>query len=255
MLGEYTSPEWEKMRRRIVEKNGKVALITGGVGGLGLATAVRYTEQGFAVAICDRKDGTDRHMPRGSKFYHLDVTDEEEATEVAAHVVEDFGGLDVVVDYAGITKDRSFEKMTCDDFTRVVAVSLTGSWIVAHTCLPFLKKRGGGNIILVSSINGVAAVIGQTNYGPAKAGVAQLARDLGRELARFNILVNAIAPGYCDTEMVAAVPKDVMDNVVLPQIWLRRLGKPSEIADAAYWLGVQTFMTGEVLHINGGMAH
>lgn len=237
-------------RKDTVMNMKKVVLITGASRGIGKAAVLRFASEGFAVAVCDVNE-PDFGLPEGSHFYRLDVTDLRAAEGVATQVVADMGSIDVLVSNAGITRDGMLRKMSLDDFKKVIEVNLTGGWIMAKVCAPLMKE--GGSIVFVTSCN-ARGCIGQANYSASKAGLKGLAGALTLELARSGIRVNAVAPGYTMTEMVARIPEEVRRDKIVPQILLGRLGVVEEIADAIFYVGAKaTFMNGEEVAVNGGM--
>ncbi len=244
------APDVGKTRRIVMEYAGRVALVTGGARGIGWATVLRFAVAGFKVAVCDVNEPAEP-LPEGSRFYRLDVTDFDEAEKVAAQVVAELGGLDVLVSNAGITKDRMLKRMTLAEFKAVIDVNLTGGWIMAKVCTPYMKA--GGSIVYITSCNEHGAA-GQTNYSASKAGLEGLARSLALELTRRSgIRVNAVAPGYTLTPMVAKMDPAIQENIK-NLLLMQRFGGMKEIADAIYYVGVEaTFMTGKTLSVDGGV--
>jgi len=237
----------------------QVVLVTGGTRGIGLAISERMLASGAKVAAGYSRDeeaakqfvaehGTNVSVHQGN------IGNSEDCERVVREVIEEHGKLDVLVNNAGITADRTVRKMSPDDWDRVVQVNLSGAFYLSRAVLQHMLDRGSGRIINISSVIGEKGNIGQANYAAAKSGLFGLTTSLALETARKGITVNAVTPGYIETEMVAAVPAEAMEKVVA-QIPLGRLGKPEEVARVVEFLAdpESGYITGEVYGINGGL--
>ena len=197
--------------------DGKVAIITGGASGIGKKTAEIFSKEGAAIAIFDvNRDAlnqTEKEIrDNGGKCngYVVDVTNFEDVTEKVKEVIEDFGEIDVLVNNAGITRDNFLTKMEIDDWNKVIAINLTGTFNCAKAVAPYMMEKNKGNIVNVSSVVGVYGNIGQTNYAASKAGVIGLTKTWAKEFAKKGIRVNAVAPGFIKTPMTDKVPEKVL---------------------------------------------
>ena len=234
----------------------KQAIVTGGTRGIGKAIAVCLKEAGFNVAAT--YGGNDEAAAQfkeetGIGVYKWDVSDAAACEEGIARIEADQGPTDVLVNNAGITRDGAFHKMTAEQWRAVMSTNLDSAFYMTRPVINGMRERGYGRIVNISSINGQKGQFGQANYSAAKAGLIGFTRALAHETARKGITVNAIAPGYIGTDMVAAMDEKVLDSIVA-QIPVGRLGTPEEIADAVLYLAGDKagFMTGAVLTINGG---
>jgi 3-oxoacyl-[acyl-carrier protein] reductase len=237
----------------------KVVIVTGGAAGIGRATARRFAQDGARVAVWDVKDA---ETPEGF-FQKVDVTNAAEVEAAVAEVVERWGRIDVLVNNAGILRDHQLIKwkegqklaeMSERDFDAVVSVNLKGVFLCTRAVAPRMIEGGGGVILNASSIVGLYGNFGQTNYAATKAGVINMTRTWARELGRYNIRVNAVAPGFIATEMVTAMPEKVL-QVMVAHTPLGRMGKPEDIAEAYFWLAsdAASFVHGTVLSVDGGL--
>ncbi len=241
---------------------GKVALVTGGSRGIGRAIAVALAEDGCDVAInyasspqtaeetCDLV----RQRGRRSIAYKANIANDEENHVMVAAVKADLGPIQILVNNAGITRDKTFVKMTYELWKEVLDVDLTGPAMVTHEVLRDMLESGWGRIVFITSIVGQIGNFGQSNYAVAKGGLISLTRTLAREVARKGITVNAVAPGFIETDMTAAVPPEALESV-RKSTPVGRLGKPEEVAEAVRFLVAPhaAFITGEVLNVNGGL--
>jgi acetoacetyl-CoA reductase len=186
--------------------------------------------------------------------YPVDVADFDSCKECVGRIVQEVGPVDILVNNAGITRDTTFKKMTKSDWDIVIRTNLDSVFNMTKHVLDGMVDRGWGRIINVSSVNGSKGAFGQTNYSAAKAGMHGFTKALALEVARKGVTVNTISPGYIGTKMVIAIPKDVLDSKILPQIPLNRLGKPEEIAGLIIYLcsDEAAFVTGANIAINGG---
>lgn len=234
----------------------RVAIVTGGTRGIGEAISLALQEAGCTVAAnyagnAERaKAFTDR---TGIATYRWDVSDHEACAEGVKQVEADLGPIDIVVNNAGITRDGVLAKMTYADWKDVIDTNLGGCFNMAQATFGGMVKRGWGRIVNIGSINGQAGQYGQVNYAAAKSGIHGFTKALAQEGAKKGVTVNAIAPGYIDTDMVAAVPQDVLAKIVA-KIPVGRLGQANEIARAVAFLCSEDagFVTGSTLSVNGG---
>jgi len=234
----------------------RIALVTGGVSGIGAATARLLKEKGYLVAV--NYYGNDEEAEQFVKdtsipAYSWNVADFMASQEGVAKVVADIGPIDILVNNAGITRDGTLHKMTEEQWCSVIDVDLGGCFNMCRAVIESMRERRFGRIVNISSVNGLSGQFGQTNYAAAKAGVIGFTKALALEGASRNITANAIAPGYTDTVMVAAVPEEAL-KAVLAGVPVGRLGTPQEIARAVLFLVEDEagFVTGETLSVNGG---
>ena len=235
----------------------RTALVTGGTRGIGAAIGRALKASGYRVAASYHGNDTAAtkfKMESGIPIYKWDVGSFDACTEGVREVVADFGPIDVLVNNAGITKDSTFHKMTPEQWSAVVNTNLGSLFNMTRQVIEGMRARKFGRIINISSINGQKGQFGQVNYSAAKAGDIGFTKALALENAKGGITVNAICPGYINTEMVQAVPKDVLEKSILPLIPVGRLGEPEEIARAVLFLAAEEagFITGSTLSINGG---
>ena len=235
----------------------RVALVTGGTRGIGAAISKGLKEAGFNVAA--NYAGNDEAAnafkeETGIPVFKFDVADPTGAEEGIKAVEGALGPIDVLVNNAGITRDKMFHRMTYDQWSQVIRTNLDSMFTMTRPLIEGMQSRNFGRIVIISSINGQKGQAGQTNYSAAKAGVVGFAKALAQENASKGITVNVIAPGYIATEMVKAVPEDVLKAKILPQIPVGRLGEAEEIARAVAFLASDEagFITGSTLSINGG---
>ncbi len=234
----------------------RVAIVTGGTRGIGEAVSTALKEQGFTVAasyagnVERAKAFTER---TGIATYQWDVADHEACLASCAQIAADLGPIDVVVNNAGITRDGTLLRMSYEAWKEVIDTNLGGCFNMAKATFPGMLERGWGRIVNIGSINGQAGQYGQVNYAAAKSGIHGFTKALAQEGAKKGVTVNAIAPGYIDTDMVAAVPAEVLAKIVA-KIPVGRLGQASEIARAVGFLCSDDggFITGSTLSINGG---
>ncbi len=244
-----------------IDLSGKNALVTGASQGLGEAIATRFHEAGACVAINyfpdqegvqQRKaENLVKRLGSRSAAFAADVCHSGEVQQLCAAAVERFGPLDIIINNAGIVRDRTLAKMTDEEWDAVIDTNLSGVFRVCRAGAPLL--RDGGRIVNLSSVSAAVGLFGQSNYAAAKAGVIGLTRTLSRELARRNITVNAVAPGLVLTEMGQTVPEAVREKWSA-EIPLGRFAEPREIADAVLFLcsDLASYLTGQTLHLNGG---
>jgi acetoacetyl-CoA reductase len=235
---------------------GKVAIVTGGTRGIGRAICEALQADGFTV-VANYAGNDDKARAfsdeTGIPAYKWDVGDYDACMTGCEQVSGEVGPVDAVINNAGITRDGTLLKMTYDDWNEVMRINLGGCFNMAKACFPGMKERGWGRIVNIGSINGQAGQYGQVNYAAAKSGIHGFTKALAQEGARFGITVNAIAPGYIDTDMVAAVPEAVLEKIVA-KIPVGRLGQAEEIARGVSFLCSEKagFVTGSTMSINGG---
>ncbi|RMF13764.1 MAG: acetoacetyl-CoA reductase, partial [Alphaproteobacteria bacterium] len=221
-----------------MSENERVALVTGGTRGIGAAIAQMLHDHGFKVAA--NYHGNDErarafHEDTGIPVYKWDVADYEACQAGIAKVMADLGPIDVLVNNAGITRDATLVKMTRDMWDEVIDTNLGSCFNMCKGVFASMRERGYGRIVNIGSINGQAGQYGQVNYAAAKSGIHGFTKALAQEGARFGITVNAVAPGYIDTDMVASVPQHILEKIIA-KIPVGRLGKPEEIARAVLFL-------------------
>lgn len=234
----------------------RVAIVTGGTRGIGEAISVMLRDEGMVVAANyagNDERAQDFTRRTGIKSYKWDVADFEACQQGCARVAADLGPVDVLVNNAGITRDTTILKMTYQQWKEVIDTNLGGCFNMAKGVFPAMRERKWGRIVNIGSINGQAGQYGQVNYAAAKSGIHGFTKALAQEGAKFGVTVNAIAPGYIDTDMVAAVPGDVLEKIVA-RIPVGRLGGAHEIARGVAFLASEAagFVTGSTLSINGG---
>jgi len=232
------------------------------MGGLGEAICMKLERMGIRVVVTHSpsntkyKDWLHEMESQGHKFsaYPCDVTDFESCTKMVAQVTKEIGPIDILINNAGITRDMTFKKMTKVDWDAVIHTNLDSVFNVTKPIVDGMVERAWGRVINVSSVNGQKGAFGQTNYSAAKAGMHGFTKALALEVARKGVTVNTISPGYIGTKMVLAIPKDVLDSKILPQIPIGRLGKPEEVAGLCAYLASDeaAFVTGANIAINGG---
>ena len=243
----------------------RVALITGGAAGIGKATAERFVEEGAQVVICDlnAEAGQAVAATLGVDFYRVNIADRQAAQAWVDAVMEKYGRIDILVNNAGVLRDGQLVKvkegeltgfMTEEQFDLVISVNLKGVFNCTQAVAPVMIKQGGGVILNASSIVGLDGNFGQTNYVATKAGVIGMTKVWARELGRYGIRVNAVAPGFTLTEMVQQMPQKVLDGMIA-RTPLRRMGQPRDIANAYLFLASDEagFISGETLRVDGGI--
>ena len=240
----------------------RIALVTGGMGGLGEAICMKLEKMGIKVVVT-YSPGNTKHgdwlkemKAQGHDFaaYPCDVSDFDSCQKMVAQVTKDLAPIDILINNAGITRDMTFKKMTKVDWDAVMKTNLDSVFNVTKPVVDGMVERGWGRVINVSSVNGQKGAFGQTNYSAAKAGMHGFSKALALEVARKGVTVNTISPGYIGTKMVLAIPKDVLDTKIIPQIPMGRLGKPDEVAGLCAYLASDeaAFLTGANIAINGG---
>ena len=240
----------------------RVALVTGGMGGLGEAICIKLAALGYTVVTTYSRANTKaepwlREMrERGYQFhaYPCDVADWDSCVACVRQISDEIGPVEVLVNNAGITRDMTFRKMDRAGWDTVIHTNLDSCFNMTKQVCDGMVDRGWGRIINISSVNGQKGAFGQTNYSAAKAGMHGFSKALALEVARKGVTVNTISPGYIGTKMVMAIPKDVLDTKIVPQIPMGRLGKPEEVAGLVAYLASDeaAFVTGANIAINGG---
>ena len=242
--------------------NARVVLVTGGMGGLGEVISTKMSAAGYRVAVT-YSPGNTKHgewvadmKAQGHDIFAVpcDVADLDSCAKAVTDVRDKVGEVDVLVNNAGITRDMTFKKMDKVNWDAVMRTNLDSLFNMSKQVLDGMTERGWGRVINVSSVNGSKGAFGQTNYSAAKAGVHGFTKALALEVAKKNVTVNTISPGYIGTKMVMAIPREVLDSKILPQIPLGRLGKPEEVAGLIIYLASEeaAFVTGANIAINGG---
>ncbi|WP_019831200.1 acetoacetyl-CoA reductase [Sphingomonas sp. PR090111-T3T-6A] len=234
----------------------RVAIVTGGTRGIGEAISVALRDMGVKVAANYAGDDAKAQAfteKTGIPAYKWDVSDFDACHAGVEKVEADLGPVDIIVNNAGITRDSTILKQSYEQWKAVIDTNLGGCFNMAKATFPGMRQRGWGRIVNIGSINGQAGQYGQVNYAAAKSGIHGFTKALAQEGAKFGVTVNAIAPGYIDTDMVAAVPEDVLEKIVA-KIPVGRLGHASEIARGVAFLVAEDggFITGSTLSINGG---
>jgi len=235
---------------------GRVALVTGGSRGIGEAISKALKADGYEVAATyagnDEKAAAFTEAT-GIKTYKWNVGDYQSSADGIAKVEADLGPVEVVVANAGITRDAMFHRMTPEQWNEVIATNLTGVFNTVHPVWPGMRERKFGRVVVISSINGQKGQAGQVNYAATKAGDLGIVKSLAQEGARAGITANAICPGYIGTEMVRAIPEDVLNSKIIPQIPAGRLGEPEEIARCVCFLASDDagFINGSTISANG----
>jgi len=240
----------------------RIALVTGGMGGLGEAICFKLAALGYTVVTTYSPGNTRAQQwlqamkAQGFEFhaYACDVTDWESCQACVRKLAAELGPVDVLVNNAGITRDMTFKKMDKVNWDSVMHTNLDSCFNMAKQVCDGMVDRSWGRIINISSVNGQKGAFGQTNYSAAKAGMHGFTKALALEVARKGVTVNTISPGYIGTKMVTAIPKEVLDSKIIPQIPMGRLGKPEEVAGLVAYLASEeaAFVTGANIAINGG---
>ena len=240
----------------------RMAIVTGGMGGLGEAICIKLARMGYKVLTTCSPGNTKRvawledMKKQGMDFkaYEIDVADFASCQAGVTKIQSECGPIDVLVNNAGITRDTTFRKMDKESWDAVMHTNLDSVFNMTKPVIDSMAERGWGRVINVSSVNGQKGAFGQTNYSAAKAGMHGFTKAAALEYARKGVTVNTISPGYIGTKMVMAIPKEVLDSKIIPQIPLGRLGKPEEVAGLVAYLCSEeaAFVTGANIAINGG---
>ena len=240
----------------------KIAVVTGGMGGLGESISTKMADAGYKVVVTYSPSNTkwkgwiDEMKTRGYSFgaYPVDVANYEDSAAKVEQIQKEIGAIDILVNNAGITRDMTFKKMTKTDWDAVMHTNLDSCFNMTKQVMDGMVERTWGRVINVSSVNGQKGAFGQTNYSAAKAGIHGFTKALALEVAKKGVTINTISPGYIGTKMVTAIPKEILDSKILPQIPIGRLGKPDEVAGLIIYLCSEeaAFVTGANISINGG---
>ena len=240
----------------------KVILVTGATRGIGKKIAITFAKEGYDIAINYRKENEDLENTKkaieenGVKCFAVqgDVSSFEDCERFVKEIINEYGKIDVLVNNAGITKDTLLMRMKKEDFESVIDVNLVGTFNVTKNVIPYMMKARSGRIINISSVVGVSGNAGQTNYSASKAGIIGFTKSLAKEIASRNILVNAVAPGFIETDMTNIL-KDEVKQAISKQIPLNRMGKAEDVANVVKFLASEdsSYITGQVISIDGGM--
>lgn len=234
-----------------IDLSGQTAWVTGGASGIGHATAVALAAAGARVISIDlRAPAT---SDAGIEARVLDLRDSAAVEQLAGQLEAEGLGADILVNAAGVTRDGVVWKLTDEEWDAVIDVNLTGAFRMTRACAPGMRRRGRGAIVNVASINGMRGKFGQSNYAASKGGLIAFTRAIATELARDGIRANAVAPGFVETPMTAALPQEVRDRAIAGAL-MRRMGRPDEIASAILYLAspLAAFVTGQTLVVDGG---
>jgi len=240
----------------------RIAVVTGGMGGLGETISTKMADAGYRVVVTYSPSNTkykswlEEMKGRGYSFsaFPVDVVEYDSCAKQCSIIAAEIGPIDILVNNAGITRDMTFKKMTKKDWDAVMRTNLDSCFNMTKQVMDGMVDRNWGRVINVSSINGQKGAFGQTNYSAAKAGIHGFTKALALEVARKGVTINTISPGYIGTKMVTAIPKEILDTKILPQIPVSRLGKPDEVAGLIIYLCSEeaAFVTGANISINGG---
>ena len=240
----------------------KVALITGSSRGIGKQIAIKFAKNGYNIVVnyINKNEEVEKTIEELKQFgievleAQGDISNYEQSEKIVNSTIEKFGQIDVLVNNAGITKDMLIMRMKKEDFTKVIDVNLVGTFNITKNVIPHMMKKRNGRIINISSVVGISGNAGQCNYSASKAGIIGFTKSLAKELASRNILVNAVAPGFIETNMTDVLQENVKEEIK-KQIPLKRIGKAEDVANAVYFLTSEesSYITGQVLQVDGGM--
>ena len=237
---------------------GQVAIVTGGARGIGKGICEVFCREGATVALWDVLDGTEtvnEITQNGGKifFQKVDVTDQSSVDNAIEEIIKQHGKIEILINNAGIIRDRSFLKMSEEEWDSVINVNLKSLYVVTRSVIPHMKENGYGRIVSASSINGTAGAFGQTNYCATKAGISGFTRALCKEVGRFGITANAVAPGFIQSAMTDSMPEEVI-NAGIKMIPVGRIGTAEDMGNAYLFLASKEsgFVSGITLHANGG---
>lgn len=240
----------------------RVAIVTGGGQGIGKKICLRLAENEAKVAVFDVNEELSQEVVKKIKAkggdalaVKVDVAKYEEVNEATRQVIDKFKGIDILINNAGITKDSLLLRMKEEDWNRVLQINLNGAFNCLKAVLRYMMRQKYGRVVNISSIIGIRGNIGQANYSASKAGIIGLTKSAAREVGRYGITVNAVAPGFIDTAMTRRLNKEAVDAII-SQVPLQRMGKPGEVASLVTYLVSEkaAYITGEVIKIDGGMA-
>ena len=240
----------------------KVALVTGATRGIGKQIALTLSKQGYDIVVnyrkeCDELTNLKNEIEQNNVECLLvkgDVSSFEDCERFVKQAIEKFGKIDVLVNNAGITKDMLLARMKKEDFSQVIDTNLVGTFNVTKNVIPYMMKARSGRVINISSVVGVTGNAGQTNYSASKAGIIGFTKSLAKEVASRNIAVNAIAPGFIETDMTDVLKDEVKDEIA-KNIPLKRMGKTEDVANLVKFLASEesSYITGQVINVDGGM--
>ena len=237
---------------------GQVAIVTGGARGIGKGICEVFCREGATVALWDVLDGTETvneiTQNGGNIFFQkVDVTDQSSVDSAIKEIIKQHGKIEILINNAGIIRDRSFLKMSEEEWDSVINVNLKSLYVVTRSVIPHMKENGYGRIVSASSINGTAGAFGQTNYCATKAGISGFTRALCKEVGRFGITANAVAPGFIQSAMTDSMPEEVI-NAGIKMIPVGRIGTAEDMGNAYLFLASKEsgFVSGITLHANGG---
>lgn len=236
----------------------KVAVITGGASGIGLAAVKRFVEEGAKVAVLDYNEqaGEKVAVAYGDKvaFFKVDVSNQEQVQQAVKAIAAHFGNIDILINNAGITRDASLLKMSAADFDQVIQINLNGVFYCTQAVVPYMIEQKYGKIINTSSVSAERGNFGQTNYTATKAALIGMTKTWAKEFGRKGINVNAVAPGFVETEMVDSVPSEIT-GMISTITSMQRMGEPEDVANAYLFLASDeaSYITGHVLHVDGGI--
>ncbi len=240
---------------------GKVAIVTGGSSGLGKATLQKFADQGAIVVNWDVNETRGKLLEaefiqsgHTAAFFTVDTSNADAVRDAAFQVIAKYGKIDILVNNAGITRDATLLKMTDDQWQQVININLTGVYNCTRAVAPYMVEKGYGRIISISSVVGLFGNFGQTNYAAAKAGVIGMTQTWAKELGRKGVTANAVAPGFIHTEILDAMPAEVLDKMKA-KVPMQRLGKPEEIAAVNAFLASDdaAYINGAVISVDGGI--
>ena len=238
--------------------DGQLAIVTGGARGIGEGVCEVFCKQGATVALWDVLDGSkvvDRISKDGGKIFYqkVDVTSTESVKNAVEYIIDNYGKIEILINNAGIIRDRSFINMSEKEWDEVVNVNLKSLFIVCKAVLPHMKANGYGRIVSASSVNGFQGAFGQTNYSATKAGISGFTRSLCKEVGKYGITVNALAPGFIKSVMTESMPDEIIEAGI-KMIPVKRIGTPQDMGYAYLFLASREagFISGITLHANGG---
>ena len=245
-----------------MNENAKVALITGATRGIGKQIALELASQGYNIALNYRKQNEELEALKKEiesqnvkcLTVYGDVSNYEDVEKFIKEIIKEFGKIDVLVNNAGITKDMLLMRMKKEDFEQVIDTNLVGTFNVTKNVVPYMMKARSGRIINISSVVGISGNAGQTNYSASKAGIIGFTKSLAKEIASRNILVNAVAPGFIETNMTDVLKDDVKQEIA-KNIPLKRMGTAQDVANVVKFLASDdsSYITGQVINVDGGM--